>query len=163
MIRREYKSGTKYCIWRWKEIFWQGELYLTRLHIFQCPLFSIMLHWIHTPDLQRHLHDHPVSMLCFILWGSYLEVYDPYQGKLKPQWVDSEWRSFFNWIPANKVHRIVEISKSPVITLCFAGRRKREWGFYTENGWVHWRLYQQFYDDDNGVDYSERCGVHGTL
>ena len=140
-MRREYKSGTKYCIWQWKEIFWRNELYLTRLILIQCPLFSVMLHWIHAPDKQRHLHDHPVSMICFVLSGYYCEYTKTSTHKIqKPRLVN-----WVNWIPFNKQHQIVIISKSPVITLCFAGRRVQEWGFYTKNGWIPHKEYQELY------------------
>lgn len=34
---------------------------------------SIRLHWIHTPDLDRALHDHPWTFLSVVLIGSYTE------------------------------------------------------------------------------------------
>ena len=130
-MRREYKTGTKWCAWRWKDIYWRGELYLRRLIIFQCPLFSIMLHWIKQPDKQRHLHDHPVSMLSIILKGKYIEdywtadesFYWPFGfpiGQREIRWI--------NWIPSYRAHQIVAVHESGVITLCFAGPREREWG-----------------------------------
>ena len=136
-MRREYKTGTQWCAWRWKDILWAGELYLRRLIIFQCPLFSIMLHWIKQPDKQRHLHDHPVSMLSIILSGGYVELRDD----------GHHPRKYFNWIPAKASHRITMISEwKPCITLCIAGPRTREWGFYTEHGWMRWQEYHELYD-----------------
>lgn len=139
---REYEHGMQWCVWRWKDIEEGGRLYLRRLHVFQCPLFSIMIHWFHSPDRNRHLHDHPVDMLSIVLRGWYLEE-EPL-----PQFSGSktfptgmrvvEW---LNWIPHKKIHRIVGVYGDPV-TLCIAGPRRQEWGFYTEEGWVHWKEYK---------------------
>lgn len=139
-MRREYKTGTQYCVWRWKDIYWKGELYLRRLIIVQCPLFSIMFHWIKAPDRQRHLHDHPVSMLSIILSGLYWETWE-FNGKSGLRYVSS-----YNWIPAHKRHRITHVYPGGCITLCIAGPRVREWGFHTEDGWIHWQKYHELYD-----------------
>ena len=138
-MRREYKTGSMYALWRWKDIYWRGELYLRRLILIQCPLFSVMLHFIKSPDRQRHLHDHPVSMLSIILSGSYWEATG---SRLNYR---LRYRKWFNWIPATKKHRITHVH-GKCITLCFAGRRVREWGFYTEHGWVQWQQYHKLYD-----------------
>ena len=146
-MRREYKTGSKYALWMWKDIYWRGELYLRRLILVQCPLFSIMLHWIKQPDKQRHLHDHPVSMLSILLKGEYLEATDYCflgNGNIWPdKYKHAKW---FNWIPATKKHRITHIPDSGCITLCIAGPRTREWGFYTEEGWIQWQKYHELYD-----------------
>ena len=134
-MRREYHSGTRWCIWRWKDIYWRGEIYLSRLHIFQCPLFAVMVHFISQPDKQLHQHDHPVSMLCFVLKGWYVER--------------RGWRSrminWVNWIPAEAVHRIWAVARGGCITLVICGPRKREWGFWVASEWIPWREYHQTY------------------
>ena len=146
-MRREYESGSKWAIWRWKDITWNGELYLRRLHIFQCPWFSILLHFIKTEDKQRHLHDHPVDMFCVVLKGAYCEDRGETReagGYLWPKWRDVV---FFNWIPAYRKHRITYLAlREQCITLCFCGPRKREWGFHTEDGWIPWREYHAKYE-----------------
>ena len=136
--RREYEHGSRYALWRWKDIYWNGRLYLRRLILVQCPLGSIMLHWIKSPDKQRHLHDHPVSMLSFILSGGYWELTaDRY----------THWKRRFNYIDCYKPHKIVAVHPyKETITLCLAGRRKRDWGFYTEGGWIHWKVYHEMYE-----------------
>ena len=142
VLRREYKTGSAYAIWRWKDIYWQGELYLRRLILVQCPLFSIMLHWIKQPDKQRHLHDHPVSMLSIILRGAYLEQTGKYNSC---NIYLAHVRKWYNWIPYTKAHKIFGVCGN-VITLCFVGPRKQEWGFYTENGKIPWKEYHKLYD-----------------
>jgi len=50
---KKYKSGTRWCVWRWTDVVLGGELYLRRL---QTPWFSVMLHWILRPDPQPDMH-----------------------------------------------------------------------------------------------------------
>lgn len=132
-MRREYKSGSRYALWRWKDIYWNEELYLRRLILIQCPLFSIMLHWFHSEDKQRHLHNHPVSMLSIVLRGYYVEeVYD--SGIRKIKW--------WNFIPSYKFHKVIYASLN-CTTLCFAGPREQGWGFLTKHGFIPWRKYHE--------------------
>jgi hypothetical protein len=116
-------------------------------------MFSIMLHWIKAPDRQVHLHDHPVSMLSVVLKGFYIEegVEDScltlvIDGKRFDACLSNYTKVVrsVNWIPATKRHRISAV-RGDVLTLCFAGRRKREWGFYTEDGWMQWQEYHKQY------------------
>jgi len=141
-MRREYKKGTKWCVWRWKYIYWDKEIYLRRLYIARCPLFSIMIHFIDTPDKQRHLHDHPIYMLCFVLKGWYVEElegsFDSPDSIGRVRWI--------NWVTPHKKHRIILTPKDGAVTLCFAGPSVREWGFHTEDGWVGYQEYQRLYE-----------------
>ena len=130
MSRREYKSGTRWCVWRWTDVVLGRVLYLRRLHLIQTPLFSVMLHWIHRPDPQPHLHDHPVSFLSFVLRGFYVEK----PGK-------TVW--FARFMRATDKHRIVWVPPEGCLTLVFAGPVVRSWGFHTERGWVGWREYSK--------------------
>jgi len=50
-----------------------GEIYLTRLHLFQTPWFSCMLHWILRADPQPDLHDHPNAFMAIVIRGGYEE------------------------------------------------------------------------------------------
>jgi hypothetical protein len=139
LANRVYVSGTRWCLWRWTDVDpeGQGETYLTRLHLFQIPWCSCMLHWIRRPDPQPDLHDHPNAFLSIILRGSYVEEV-PKRGS------DSETVtrkvSTLNFKRANDKHRIVAINGS-LLTLVFAGRVSRGWGFHTEHGWQPWREY----------------------
>lgn len=138
MKRREYKSGTQWCVWQWKDIILNGELYLRRLHIVQTPWFSILLHWILRPDSQRHMHDHPVSFLSIVLWGGYMEE----RPNSTYRMIHKTYRMIrrVNFKRATGVHRIIEVLPH-TLTLVFAGPREREWGFHTPAGWVHWKEY----------------------
>lgn len=131
MSRREYKSGSKFAFWRWKDIVSNGELYLRRLHLLQTPVFSIFVHWIKKPDDEVPLHDHPISFLSIVLKGWYREQ----------RAEASHYVRWFNLIRANTAHRILEVSNGGVVTLVLSGSPRRTWGFHTPQGWVSWRDY----------------------
>lgn len=140
-MTRRYKSGTRWCAWRWTDVVLGGLLYLRRLHLVQTPWFSVMLHWIVRPDPQPDMHDHPVSFLSIPIRGWYLEEV-PGDG----DW--EGWRMRRAHIGpgikrATDQHRIVVVSPGGCLTLVFAGPVTRSWGFYTPSGWVPWRKYQQ--------------------
>ena len=143
-MRREYKTGTKWCVWRWKDMFWNNELYLRRLILFQCPLFSVFLHWFHNPDKQAHLHDHPVNFLSIILRGGYEEVRKINGWRLEQRGYGSIG-SRFNFVSAYDAHRVARLHGKP-LTLCIAGRRLRQWGFHTQQGWIRWQEYEKIYN-----------------
>lgn len=132
MTRRKYKTGSRWAFWRWTDVVLEGELYLRRLHLLQCPWFAVMLHWILRPDANRDLHDHPVSFLSVVLRGGYVQ--ETPRGR--------EAVLLGQYMPAEGAHRIVFVLPG-TLTLVFAGPRRREWGFLTESGWVDWRTYQK--------------------
>lgn len=136
---RIYVSGTRWCIWQWTDVDpeGEGEIYLTRLHLFQIPWCSCMLHWIRRADPEPDLHDHPNAFLSIVIRGWYVEEIP------KP---DSESErvtrrvSWLNFKRATDRHRIEELDKS-TLTLVFAGPVVRGWGFHSPDGWVPWREY----------------------
>lgn len=140
MKRRKYKTGTRWCVWRWTET---PSGYITRLHLVQTPWFAICLHWLNGPDPEPWLHDHPVSFLSLILRGCYTErrAYGPQYG-VDSIFAVTKVNRWFNWIRAtpNDRHTIVEV-KPGTVTLCFMGPKRRAWGFHTDKGWVHWKHY----------------------
>ncbi len=133
-MRREYTHGTKWCVWQWKDIVLYGELYLRRLHVFQCPWFSILVHWFYQPDPQPDLHDHPISFLSVVLRGGYVELRGV-NGEIRERHV-----KYANWIRSCDKHRIISVEPY-TMTLCFCGPREREWGFWTDQGFVPWTRY----------------------
>lgn len=138
---RKYKSGSRFAFWRWTIT---DSDYIRRLHIIMTPWFAICLHFIRKPDVEPHLHDHPVSFLSLVLKGWYRErrrqsgvgAY----GFSITRLLTHRW---YNFIRASEwdQHKIVEVSPGGCITLCFMTGKKRDWGFHTENGWVGWREY----------------------
>lgn len=129
-------------LWRWHDIIPTGEteVYLRRLYLVQTPWFGVKLHWIHRPDTDRHLHDHPWWFVSFVLWGGYEEIV-PYAGDYKGKDIEYRDISWFNFKRATDSHRIVCLHESPTLTLVINGPKTRTWGFHTENGFVPWRQY----------------------
>jgi hypothetical protein len=144
--KREYKSGSRFALWRWTQV---DSEYITRLHIFKTPWFAICLHWINKPDPEPYLHDHPVTFLSIILRGWYREVrHRPHRGYSEHK------RRWFNWIRASRLvrHTITDVKPGGALTLCLMGPKTQEWGFYgvrVKNGieivdapgWTYWKDY----------------------
>ena len=130
---RLYKSGTGWCVWRWTIT---DSEYITRLHIFKTLLNAVCLHWINKPDREPCLHDHPVTFFSIILRGGYTEerIVNGVYSQRTHRW--------FNFIRASPLdqHRIIHVRPN-TLTLVFMGPKKREWGFHTPSGWVHWKDY----------------------
>lgn len=131
---RTYKSGTRWCVWRWTDV---DNEFIRRLHVLKTPWFAICLHWILKPDPEPFLHDHPVSFLSIILRGSYTEYRGGYYRA--GRFVNRRW---WNWFYASEgdAHRITDCDTN-TLTLCFMGPKTREWGYHTPEGWVHWKDY----------------------
>lgn len=118
-----------------------GSLYMRRLRLIQTPWFAVYLHKIVRPDADRELHDHPWDFVSLILRGGYIEETEgrgpgfTYRQKV--------WRKPFRLVrhKAEDFHRIDALSDVPAWTLVFCGRRRREWGFKTDKGWVRWDQY----------------------
>jgi hypothetical protein len=127
--RRKYRSGTRWCVWRWTDV---DSEYIVRLHLIKTPWFAVCLHWFHKPDPEPFDHDHPVSFLSFILRGGYTEQRN---GAVRR-------RRWFNFVRASESdrHTIVALHGKP-LTLCLMGPKTREWGFHRPSGWIGWKDY----------------------
>lgn len=140
MLRhREYKSGSRWALWRWSFV---DNEFITRLHVLKTPWFAIALHFIHKPDPEPWLHDHPVSFISFILRGHYTEDRRICHFDVGGWDEKRVTRSWFNQFQASEYdqHTIIECDPRTV-TLCFMGPKVREWGYHTDKGWVHWKEY----------------------
>ena len=116
-----------------------GSNYLFRLRLIQTPWFGAYLHWIMRPDQDRDPHDHPWNFWSIILNGSYREVV--YTDSLAEGGTYTRWSRFsVHRMKTNQAHKITEITE-PLVTLVLVGRRQRDWGFWTEDGFVPWRDY----------------------
>ncbi len=137
------KPSDKWVFLRWYDIVLDDELYLSRLNIIKTPWFSVKLHWIHRPDPDRDLHNHPWRFIAFILRGSYeeLESKNPTRepGKLRKV----NWLNYKNNVTA---HRITKVTPN-VLTLVISGPKnyKKDWGFYDVDTleFIHWRTYEE--------------------
>lgn len=116
----------KWRLWRWLDIRINGKLYLTRLTMLRTPWFALHLHWIHLPDPDRDLHDHPWPFVAFILRGGYTEfrVRNPENQISEPSRI--RW---FNHHSTTSAHRIVDV-RPKTLTLVITGRKSKSWGFW---------------------------------
>jgi len=100
------------------------------------------LHEILRSDNDRHLHDHPFDYTTLILEGGYFEE-TPVDPRDPAGLRQTEWHAPGSVITrrATDAHRLVIPEGKTCTTLFMTGPRWREWGFHTEDGWVHWRPY----------------------
>lgn len=138
---RKGNPGSKWAFWRWYDITLDGELYLSRLNLIKTPLFSLKLHWIHRPDPDRDLHDHPWWFASFVLRGGYVEYLSEHPRIFKGRPKRVRW---FNFKNKETAHRIAEVAPK-TLTLILTGPkdRKKDWGFYDAETlkFTHWRDY----------------------
>lgn len=99
--------------------------------------FSVMIHKFYRSDQDRHFHDHPWPFITFLFHSGYTE-HTP-RGTFHHSWGTLLYR------PATWQHW-VELTAFPTYTLVFKRMGQREWGFHTENGWIHWKQYDQHYE-----------------
>src|SRR5262245_58214274 len=114
--------------------------YLRRLRIIQTPWFGVYIHWIYLPDRDRDPHDHPWPFLSWVLRGWYNEEItdDPDRPDVKRS--KHNGRLSVDIMPLDKAHRIRQLGDGTV-TFIVVGRRSRNWGFWTEQGFVPWQDY----------------------
>lgn len=107
---------------------------------------GLFIHRFLRDDDDRALHDHPWSSVSVMLAGVVEEIYvlrgtDPRDpSRHLRRWLvagDVVWR------PAEFSHRIMVRSVAPADTLFFVGPKVREWGFHCEDGWRHWRAFDE--------------------
>lgn len=108
--------------------------YLTKV-----TLGRFELHLFHRGDADEDCHDHPCDFWTFPL-VSYVEEYLD-NGVRRTR----EVKAFrLHRRRAEFAHRIigpVGNRRTQIATLVFNGKNRREWGFYTPEGWQHWRTY----------------------
>lgn len=120
-MRIIYKLGIDDCT---------GNIILTRWWIRR--LRGLKLHKFSASD-RDPFHDHPWPFITFIFWGSYLEETESGFKEYKAPrllYRSAEWK-----------HRVLLIDNKPCWTLVLTFKKKREWGFYTEAGWVNWLVF----------------------
>ncbi len=117
-----------------------NELYLKRLRVIQTPWFAFYVHWIYLPDSDRDMHDHPWNFWSFVVRGGYTEVVRNHW------WSPEEIKTHGAWslhkMSKHSAHKISLLQRN-TITAIFTGRRTREWGFWTEDGFVQWDHYDR--------------------
>lgn len=120
-----------------------GSPYLTRYYILKTRWLKVYLHQFHRSDEDRDMHDHPWNFMSIVLKSGYVE-HLPESIKLrKPGAIIrhcAEDRHFVKLLPQCRSPECI----SPEVeawTLVFVGKKRREWGFHTQDGWLHWREY----------------------
>jgi hypothetical protein len=91
------------------------------------------LHVFHRSDADD-LHDHPWPFVSVILWRGYFEQCAGDRLKRK-------WPGMILIRPATHAHRVQLVDGKRAVSLVFMGRRVREWGFFTRQGWKLWTKY----------------------
>ncbi len=128
----------------------EGEPYIVRWRLIQTPLFAVYLHHILRSDDDRDLHDHPWPFVSLILRGGYWEWTPRAECKLLPDTpCQCNTEPVRTWHGPGSVlvhrgadqHRLELPEGKTTWTLVFCGRRGREWGFQTDDGWLPWREY----------------------
>lgn len=163
-MRRKYKSGTRWCVWRWTDV---DSEYITRLHLVKTPWFAVCLHWLNKPDAEPYLHDHPVTFLSCILRGGYIETRQQTPGW--PHYVERKWFNFIRATHRDR-HRI-DLVRPHTLTLCFMGPKKQEWGFFIPDATgitkVYWKDYYARLREDrqrlDSVRWGEQKEAGGTV
>ena len=126
----------------------QGVLYLRRWILFSFFGYKLMLHKIVRADHDRCLHDHPWGFFGFILKGGYVEdvpTSNPYSSTSNIiHWTGRRTVKplrFINRLNPHFTHRIHRLLNGPSWTILVRTPSVREWGFYTPEGWLHWRKF----------------------
>lgn len=135
--------------------------------IWLCQRFgvSVRIHVIHTPDFDRHLHDHPWTFISRVLRGWYTEVRPIGE---RPSF-DTTGREFAyvvvrrcgDWARRTVFdrHRIDRVSPGGVTTLFITGPKLQSWGFFTERGWVPWEKYESVHNSTAIQGRDIRCAA----
>lgn len=110
---------------------------------------GIYLHNFVGDDWSRDLHDHPKRFISIGLKGRYVEQTPaPFLAPMSMNYVgqapcfevcyEAPWVRTF---PAEHIHRIRLVDGVPCWTLVVVLRGVREWGFWHEGRWIHWKEY----------------------
>lgn len=127
-----------------------GSFYMERFWLFRTPWINARVHHIHTPDHDRHLHDHPWTFISIILRGSYIEArprfYEPrfFSSLNNTELVDYTYRREGSIALRRAIdrHLIDLVSNGGVWTLVFTFPNRHKWGFYTPEGKIPWKKYE---------------------
>jgi hypothetical protein len=129
------------------DIYIGEDLYMRRWRIGPDWFFGLRLHHIVRGDADRELHDHPFSFLSFILSGGYWEHRQ--DGSLK--WygagsilyrkAETLHRLDLGLTTKRKLADVNDIALRPTWTFVIRGPIRRQWGFLTSQGWMHWKTF----------------------
>lgn len=121
-----------------REIWLDGEVYMKRWYLIpRNRFFQIYVHEIVRSDRDRELHDHPSSNISFILDGSYREYFSRPSEIGVVEHLKTRRPGYIGYRAADMAH-CLELAPDikRVRTIFVTGRERREWGFWTKEGWV---------------------------
>lgn len=115
--------------------------------------FRLVIHQFHRSDNDRHYHDHPWNFISIILKGNYVEHYPSiYQGtdiqhahrrwdiiKRPKEW--KHWVELVDQMCDCGSANCIYAKPVPCWTLVLLYGKRRDWGFWTEQGWVKYDKY----------------------
>jgi hypothetical protein len=124
-----------------------------------CQRFGIAMriHVIHTPDLDRALHDHPWNFVSVVLRGWYTELrpidngqpcfaeHELSDGGEELTWIIHRAERSVAFRRATDRHRIINQS-ARCVTLFITGPKRQWWGFYTPSGKVYYKDYDSVHN-----------------
>lgn len=133
--------------------------------LFQKLGICIRLHCIHSPDLDREMHDHPWTFFSVVLRGWYEEArpYFPERAEFlggalgsgmelrlsEPSTTTHRAAGSYALRRFYHRHRITAVSPGGVWTLFVTFRKRQVWGFYTEQGKVWWWKFESVHNNNN--------------
>ena len=140
-----------------------GEVYLDRWGLSHVRLGGVLLHRMDAPDPGPDLHDHPWWFVTIPLWGGYTELRAEardaclYAGLAQAQeemagvgpdqtacrrGVEEVRRPFRPRVMRlGECHTIVSLRRRRAWSLVINGPRRRSWGFFAPEGWIHYQRY----------------------
>lgn len=142
-------KSKNWAFWSWIDIPSKktpGEVYLRRLRILQTPWFAFYLHFINEADFDRDAHDHPWTFWSWVLRGGYVEKISrkfvvPPEGREVVLPFTQAWKRWsVHKMRVTDAHQITEVWPG-TMTFVVTGRRRRNWGFWTPDGFVVWTRY----------------------
>lgn len=151
IVAQNLNRTERWFLWMKRKYIADGTdvIYLKRWIIFSFFGWKVMVHQILQSDHDRCLHDHPWGFFGFILWGGYIE--DLPNGVRR---TNKPFR-FINRMNPQFTHRIHRLLKKSSWTILIRTPAVRQWGFYTPEGWLHWRKFL-------GVAQGKRVAWCGT-
>jgi hypothetical protein len=107
--------------------------YLYRWTLLPGRWFKVYLHHFVGDDWAKDLHDHPKRFISIGLRGQYIEETPTGEREYCAPWI----RTF----PATHTHRLRMLNGGECWTLVIVFRSVRQWGFWHQGTWIHWRSY----------------------
>ncbi len=138
------QSGTysRWFLWMKRKDITDGKniLYMRRWILANVFGWKLYVHKIVRADHDRCMHDHPFRFFGFIFKGGYIEDLPdgPWQSGKVIRRTNKPFR-FINRTNPKFTHRIHALLDGPSWTILIRTPTNRKWGFYTPNGWMHWK------------------------